>query len=161
MNKLLIALALFTMTLHAATTITKTPQVRLEWDAPADTDIKGYRVYWGTVSGIYTNSVDIEAVALPGVPPTDSLIKDLTPRVTYYFAVTAYSTALLESLPSNEVSWTAPKVPGKPTNLRVGIAQNSLGERKIQISLVNKVSKRVVSTEDEEALNTTDLAPNI
>ena len=33
--------------------------VTLAWDANTDATVAGYRVYWGTTSGVYTNMLDV------------------------------------------------------------------------------------------------------
>lgn len=60
-------------------------------------DLAGYRVYYGTSSGNYTNTVDISDPAA-----TSTLIAGLASYTTYYFAVTAYDTSGNESSFSNE-----------------------------------------------------------
>ena len=78
----------------------------LAWDADPTPDIAGYRLYSGTTSGVYTQISDLGNV-------TQTLVSNLTTGKTYYFAVTAYTTALTESVPSNEVSY--PEVSATPT----------------------------------------------
>ncbi len=79
--------------------------VTLSWDPPttnADgtplTDLAGYKIYYGTESGNYTNHLDVGNV-------TTYTLTGLQPG-TYYFAVTAYDTSNNESDFSNEVSTT-------------------------------------------------------
>lgn len=77
----------------------------LSWDSndwSIDPDLAGYKVYHGTVSGNYTNTIDIGLVN-PNDVPTYTVV-NLTDGNTYYFAVTAYDTAGNESGFSNEVS---------------------------------------------------------
>ena len=89
--------------------------VTLTWTAPktnadgtALTDLAGYRIYYGTVSGNYTEVKDV------GIPSCDTngdetecsyTIENLSPG-TWYFAVTAYDTSGNESDYSNETSKT-------------------------------------------------------
>ena len=70
------------------------------WDPSPDANIAGYRLYYGSVSGRYTQSVDVGNV-------TQATVTNLTAGATYYAAVTAYNTAALESVKSNEVSFVA------------------------------------------------------
>ena len=86
--------------------------VTLVWDANPDPDIAGYRVYYGTSSGNYTQSIDVGNV-------TTATISNLVPGQTYYFVVTDYNTAGLESLPSNEVAYTAVAAPAPAVSLSV------------------------------------------
>jgi hypothetical protein len=84
----------WTSQLHAAQNIT------LKWDPNPAPNLAGYRVYYGTSSGVYTQEIDVGNM-------TVTLVSNLKEGRTYFFAVTAYNTAA-ESLPSNEVSYTVP-----------------------------------------------------
>lgn len=79
----------------------------LSWDQPSfntdetpANDLAGFKVYYGTSSGNYTNTVDIGNA-------TSVVINDLDSGTTYFFAVTAYDSAGNESTFSAEVSKTA------------------------------------------------------
>ncbi len=81
--------------------------ISLSWEAEttnADgsslTDLAGYRIYYGTSPGVYTESVDV------GNETTYTLI-GLNRGQTYYVALTAYDTSLNESEFSTEVSGIA------------------------------------------------------
>ena len=74
----------------------------LYWTAPtknsdgsALTDLAGYKVYYGTASGSYSQSIDVGKV-------TTYEVTNLPNGFTYYFVVTAYNQAGVESGPSNE-----------------------------------------------------------
>jgi len=76
----------------------------LSWDPPTTnedgsplTDLAGYKIYYGTTSGNYTNSIDVGNV-------TTYTVVNLTEGVTYFFVVSAYDTLGNESDYSNEVS---------------------------------------------------------
>ena len=58
-------------------------------------DIKGYRIYYGTVSGTYTNNIEVGNV-------TTFTVTGLTKR-KYFFAVTTIDQDGDESVYSNEV----------------------------------------------------------
>ena len=73
----------------------KTTNVTLIWDRNSESDIAGYNVYYGRVSGDYTRLV---TVADPMVVITVKGSK------TIYFAATAYDTNGLESALSEEVN---------------------------------------------------------
>ena len=73
-----------------------TGSVTLSWDAPTTnsdgsplSDLAGYKVYYGTSSGNYTNSVDVGNIA-------GSSVSSLTPG-SWCFSVTAYDTSGNES----------------------------------------------------------------
>ncbi len=75
--------------------------VTLAWDPNPEPDIAGYMLYYGTASGIYTQTNDVGNAAT-------YTVSNLTPGVTYFFAVTAYDTNRVESDFSNEISYTVP-----------------------------------------------------
>ena len=77
--------------------------VSLAWDADPEKTVAGYLVHYGSVSGVYTNSLNVGTNINATVP-------GLQEGATYYFAVTAYNTDGLESNPSNEVSYQVPVV---------------------------------------------------
>ena len=73
--------------------------VVLAWDPPPDPSVTGYRVWWGTVSGLHGDSSDA------GPATTKTLSDDIFwPEVTYYFVARSYNAAGIESSDSNEVS---------------------------------------------------------
>jgi uncharacterized protein YfaP (DUF2135 family) len=78
----------------------------LAWDAPTTntdgtplTDIAGYKIYYGTVSGKYSHLLDVGNV-------TTYKVENLTVGTTYFFVVTDYNTSGTESVFSNEVAKT-------------------------------------------------------
>jgi hypothetical protein len=80
----------------------------LTWDATANAsdgtpvaDVAGYRLYYGTTSGLYSNLI-------PAGPLLTATATNLQAGITYYFAVAAYNTAGVESSLSTELTWTAP-----------------------------------------------------
>ncbi len=79
-------------------------EATLSWDPPVTnedgsplTDLAGYKIYYGTTSGNYTNSIDVGNV-------TTYTVINLTEGLTYFFVVSAYDTLGNESDYSNEVS---------------------------------------------------------
>jgi hypothetical protein len=75
-------------------------QVTLAWDPNPEPSVQGYRVYYGTTSGVYTGVVDAGS-------STDCVISGLDPGVTYYFACTAYSATGDESNFSGEIVYAS------------------------------------------------------
>ena len=69
----------------------------LAWDPNAEPDLAGYKVYYGTQSGIYDFVLDAGNV-------TQYTVTDLERDTRYYFAVTAYDASWNESDFSAEVS---------------------------------------------------------
>ncbi len=79
--------------------------VTLSWDEPDTnddgsplTDLAGYKVYYGTSSYTYTQSVDVGKY-------TGAVINNLSPG-TWCFSITAYDTSGNESGNSNELCTT-------------------------------------------------------
>jgi len=104
----------------------QTASVGLAWDANSETDIAGYRVYFGTHPATYTNVTDVAKV-------TTATIPGLALGTNYYFAVTAYNTLGLESDYSNEVAYAPPVLaivsvlPGGPGKARLRFTYNGPG----------------------------------
>lgn len=71
----------------------------LAWDASPEADLAGYRIHYGTESGVYTTTMDVGN-------HTEATIPNLNVNTTYFFAVTAYDITELESEPSDEVTLT-------------------------------------------------------
>jgi len=92
--------------------ITMSSAVTLEWDAPAPVDptIVGYRLYWGTVSGLPADFQDA------GMSLTATVPDDHFPfGVTIYFVARSYNAQGVESVNSNEVQWTRAMPTPTPT----------------------------------------------
>ncbi len=87
--------------------------VTLAWDASPDTTVVGYRVYYGSVSGNYTNFIQVGNV-------TTATVTNLRAGNRYYFAATANDSDDLESPFSNEVGYTVPSVNQVPTLGAIG-----------------------------------------
>jgi len=89
--------------------------VTLAWNA--ENSVAGYRLHYGTASGTYTQTTDVGNV-------TTATVSSLTPGLTYYFMVTAYNVAGLESLPSNQVSFLATANVAAPAHPVISAMQN-------------------------------------
>jgi hypothetical protein len=74
--------------------------ISVAWDADAEPDLAGYKLYYGTGPGVYDHSVDVHHV-------TTYTLTGLTKGQSYYIVATAYDTSHNESSYSNEVSGTA------------------------------------------------------
>jgi hypothetical protein len=84
-------------------TVSPSNSATLAWDAVNAPSLLGYRVYYGTLPGMYLQP---RGQGLTTVSTTYQ-VAGLSSQTTYYFAVTAYD-ALTESAYSSEVSKTMP-----------------------------------------------------
>jgi hypothetical protein len=73
----------------------------LQWSAPSDSRVQGYRVYYGTSSRAYQQT---RGAGLDSGSTTQLVVSNLQSGRTYYFAVTSYDAAGNESDYSNEVT---------------------------------------------------------
>ena len=81
--------------------------VAFSWTAPTEnnngsplTNLAGYKIHYGTASQDYS-----EVVALNN-PSLNRYVLDSLPKGTYYFAITAYNSAGIESNLSGEITAT-------------------------------------------------------
>ena len=114
MKALLLTICLLALafTAHAA-------DVTLTWDANTESDLAGYRVYQGSGTDP-TTFTRVQQVAA-----TTATIKGLD-STAHSFAVTAYTTAGLESAYSNIV--TVPAAPIAPGNLKWSLTLTVTGQ---------------------------------
>ena len=94
---LIVLLLLFSTALYAA-------QVTVAWQPNSESDLAGYKVYWGNASGVYDNSFDVGNV-------TNYMIKRLAEGTTVYIAGTAYDISGNESAYSIELVHEIPSAP--------------------------------------------------
>ena len=86
-----------TMPVTLTVTSPATSSATLTWNANTESDLAGYKIYVGTVPGVYGPPTSVGNVTTCQVP-------NLATGQTYYFSVTAVDTSGNESLYSNEVS---------------------------------------------------------
>jgi len=77
--------------------------VVLGWQPSSDPDVAGYRIYYGTSSHNYSETVSVGKL-------TSVTINGLAEGVTYYFAATTFNDQNQESGFSNEASYQVPAV---------------------------------------------------
>ena len=70
-------------------------QITLVWNPSIDSNVAGYKIYYGVASGVYTNSIDVGNV-------TNATITGLVPFTTYFFAAKSYDAFGVLSDFSNE-----------------------------------------------------------
>jgi hypothetical protein len=75
----------------------------IAWTQSSNTNVVGYKVYFGNTSHLYTNVIIAGNV-------TSTIIPKIVGGMTYYIAATTYNAAGIESAYSTEVSYTAPMV---------------------------------------------------
>jgi len=80
--------------------------VNLSWTASTDSDLAGYKAYYGISSQNYSTSINVGKV-------TSYTLTGLN-EGTYYFALTAYDTSGNESAYSNEASVTVHQAKAQP-----------------------------------------------
>jgi hypothetical protein len=103
---LILAMMIFACGLEAA------PDVSLAWDPSPDADVSGYRLNYGLESGVYPQIIDVGNT-------TTATVSGLAAGQTFYFVVTAYTAEGMESLPSNEVSFTQPLPQSASLNVQI------------------------------------------
>jgi hypothetical protein len=77
----------------------------VSWDANTESDLAGYKIYYGTSSGSYDTEIDVGNV-------TSFIIDNLEDGTTHFFAMTAYDDSSNESDFSNEVMFPDNRAPG-------------------------------------------------
>ena len=73
--------------------------ITMAWDSNNESDLAGYKIYYGTSSGNYSHTEDVGNV-------TEYTIVDLQEGVTYFFAAKAYNYSGNESSFSEELVYT-------------------------------------------------------
>ena len=99
-------------------------QVTLAWDKNSESNIAGYRIYYGTGSRSYNWFVDVGNA-------TTYTITGLADGSTYYFAATAYDKSKKESKHSSEISYNSCTYTISPTTAQ--LAQQG-GTGTVQVS---------------------------
>ena len=82
-------------------TLTLGEKVTLAWNPNSETNLDGYKIYYGNSSRNYDVNIDVGNV-------TEYKVLNLTEGETYYFAATAYDTSDNESDFSDEIFTTIP-----------------------------------------------------
>ncbi|HXA45603.1 MAG TPA: fibronectin type III domain-containing protein [Candidatus Angelobacter sp.] len=116
------------------------------WIASSDTNVVGYKIYYGTVSRQYTNVIvagNVTSISISGIELGN----------TYYFAATSYNAAGWESSYSPEISYTVPVV----NAAQVSIASTSGG---IKISVNGMAASPYVIMASTNLINWVALATN-
>lgn len=107
--------------------------ITLAWD-PSPGSVAGYRVFFGTASGVYTGELDAGN-------KTSATVSGLTSGDRYYFIVKAYSASGVLSAPSNEVDGLVPWPPFTDDPLLPGVHTAKavhVGELRARIDALRK-----------------------
>jgi hypothetical protein len=86
--------------------------VVLAWDPNPETNLGGYKFYYGVASRTYFNVQNVGNT-------TSGSASNLLPGITYYFAITAYNNLGAESDFSEEIVYTVPVINNVPPTLDV------------------------------------------
>lgn len=89
----------FTIPVTLAVGSTPTASAMVSWNSSSESDLAGYKIYYGTSSGTYSSAVNVGKV-------TTYTVSGLSTGQTYYFAVSALDLAGNESAKSGEASVT-------------------------------------------------------
>lgn len=81
--------------------------IQLNWNANGESDLAGYRLLYGTASGLHTSTLSVGKV-------TSHTLRGLDPGSTYYFVLKAFDFSGNLSDPSTEVSARPKAVVGSP-----------------------------------------------
>jgi hypothetical protein len=110
---LLLTLLLSHSALSSEQTVSWTPPTK-NTDGSDLTDLAGYNLYWGSVSGgPYPNVINIPDASLQSFTTPD------LPQGFKHFVITAYNASDVESDPSMEATGASTATPTPPTNLTV------------------------------------------
>lgn len=139
--------------------------VSLGWDPSTDSQIVGYRLYWGNSSANYSEHTDVGYV-------TDATLSDLADGNTYYFVVTSYNAAGTESLPSNEVSFSVAPDPvpvvnlttpggniNGPANVALNASASVSGDTIVRVEFYANTTKVGVATSAPYGVQWNDVQP--
>lgn len=112
-----------TLALFLCATAKGTQSVTLGWNSSPSPSVAGFYLYFGTESGTYSTRVNEGT-------NTQVTIDGLQEGLTYYFALTAYTAAGIESAPAPEITYVVPGIlavdpatsPGNPLNIQFPVA---------------------------------------
>jgi Fibronectin type III domain len=116
--------------------------VVLVWNPSVDTNVVGYNIYYGTVSGEYTNELvlgDVNTATLTG----------LTAGTTYYFVATATGADGVESPFSNETTYTVPL----PATLALQPVSSAGGVTAVNLTATGAVPSQWMIEESTDLVN--------
>jgi PKD repeat protein len=110
--------------------------VSLAWNPVTATGLAGYMVYYGTSPGVYPTKINVGNVTTFTVP-------GLADTGTYYFVVTAYDGALIESAYSNSVAKAV--VPSAPVRTAAFSASAVTGNAPLAVNFASYYTGTITS----------------
>ena len=119
----LLRFALVILSLSSAVFGANSPgTVSVAWSPNTETNVAGYKIYWGEVSRHYTKALDVGSAS-------SATLTGLTTGLTYFCAVTAYNTDGQESPFSAEISLAYVAEPAAPdTSARLVLLEAESGQ---------------------------------
>lgn len=118
MYKMLL-IGLLLIFVNISTVLALPGETKLAWNPNTESDLVGYKIYYGISSGNYDINIDVGN-------QTAYTVTGLTEGETYYYVVTAYDTSGNESGYSGEVFNAIPVIPipdstppGNPSSLQI------------------------------------------
>src|SRR5688572_18234488 len=90
-------MAVWVLLIVLLTTPASAATISIVWEPSPSSDVVGYAVYYGHKSGEYSTRIDTANQTIFSLQPIAGS--------NYFFVVTAYTSAGLESLPSSEVAY--------------------------------------------------------
>jgi len=114
--------------------------VTLAWDPSPSPSIAGYYLYSGNSSSNYTDKLFVGN-------NTSVVLTNLVAGNTYYFAVTSYNSAGIESLPSNQAIYTVPTTTTVPP-MALGSPKMAAGSFSFTVSGEAGTSLAVEASDD-------------
>jgi hypothetical protein len=116
--------------------------VVLVWNPSLDTNVVGYNIYYGTVSGEYTNELVLGNVST-------ATLTGLTAGTTYYFVATATGADGVESPFSNETAYTVPL----PATLALQPVSSAGGVTAVNLTATGAVPSQWMIEESTDLVN--------
>jgi hypothetical protein len=118
-------------------TISLARAVTLSWNANTESNIAGYRLYYGTTEAPYSSMLEVNSTA--------TTVSGLQNGATYTFAVTAYDTTGAESAFSVPVSYTQGSAKVIPSAILANISTRSNVQTGDQVMIGGFIVDGVVS----------------
>jgi len=104
--------------------------VEFTWEANTEPDLDGYKIFYGTTSGTYTDEVSVAADL------TATEVTGLTAAVRYYFTITAFDEAGNESEKAAEVIVdTLPDT--RPPNPPAGVSGEQVSANALEVAVAS------------------------